>query len=606
MLVPSKMKSDEYWTCSRAVEPLFKFLGMRKKLDLLRINKDIRAKTESWFRRNQRQLIIIQEPGWWVLEKYSPSRTLTVPKGCEELLRKLLLLLPNITSLKIDAHYAQKPFFGIIMRLSHLLKSISHLEFHFTVTNSSKDMDALQGYMMEQLPNLKQVTFYSDLQPGGVVWSQIMRHAPRLESIAINLLQTGKKRPHLKQFITELSAVAGQNLKRISFKAPEESACLISQTAFQLILEHFPNLVRLELSSLYAAYDLFGRRGDNSVGALTKAILECHCDALNSINLGGLHLPSGRSATSALNDYRLIIDAIATRWPHLEHCRLPGHIDIKYVGKVKLLLPLFRHVLQTFGHVPAFKLSKLSLLQHATINFPQESKLFIGAKWFRCPEILVDDVDQLGIILSEMPSRDQIALQLSLDCKGFWRLAHHKDSGIPLCHDTTELRLLFLFLESENPWIQDIVMPQADEVLFTAIDRLLSSFPNLKSFDLVKWPTVFAHRHHIERFCSILSSRCKRIRHLKIMNPSTNGPFLPLTLADLKGYWPHLKRLSIRTFNETAESVEHFIKSSPNLVCLQLRNHNLKVPHEKSKILKAIEGRRISNPDLYPFASVIL
>lgn len=56
----SKMEDvSRYWNSRysrRVLEPVFKYLGLRKRLDLMQINKEI---VQSWLKRNQTKLILV-------------------------------------------------------------------------------------------------------------------------------------------------------------------------------------------------------------------------------------------------------------------------------------------------------------------------------------------------------------------------------------------------------------------------------------------------------------------------------------------------------------------------------------------------------------------
>lgn len=99
----SQHKSEEirrYWRSIEVLEPTFKYLGLRKKLNLARVNSDLQEFVYSWLRRNQKELIIITKLREDHAMEFLPSRTLRVDPDCDYLPFGLLTLFPKLSSLR--------------------------------------------------------------------------------------------------------------------------------------------------------------------------------------------------------------------------------------------------------------------------------------------------------------------------------------------------------------------------------------------------------------------------------------------------------------------------------------------------------------------------
>lgn len=100
-----------YWQTSQVMERVLDRLGFRKKLQLAHMNETLKTIVYDWFRRKQRNLVLLCRPNRRNMLKLRPSITILLPdrkeesgnpqKTNEELIVNLLRLFPNLESLTI-------------------------------------------------------------------------------------------------------------------------------------------------------------------------------------------------------------------------------------------------------------------------------------------------------------------------------------------------------------------------------------------------------------------------------------------------------------------------------------------------------------------------
>jgi hypothetical protein len=95
-------ETERYWRSTEALEPMLTYLGLRKRLDLARVNQDFQAIVHSWLRRRQRNLILINESRAKNAMKFRSSCTLKIPADGVDLLITQMELFPNLSTLTVE------------------------------------------------------------------------------------------------------------------------------------------------------------------------------------------------------------------------------------------------------------------------------------------------------------------------------------------------------------------------------------------------------------------------------------------------------------------------------------------------------------------------
>lgn len=145
---------ERYWKSLEAVEPIIKHVGLRKRLNLARINSDLQSIVYSWLRRHQEKLIIITGIDECEIMKFIPGHTLMANPNSGHLPLRLLELFPRLSMLSLIHYGDMSTRVNIIDQLGGNFKAVERME-----SSGFQPIDEM-GYkhlmaLMDSNPNLK-------------------------------------------------------------------------------------------------------------------------------------------------------------------------------------------------------------------------------------------------------------------------------------------------------------------------------------------------------------------------------------------------------------------------------------------------------------------
>lgn len=149
---------ERYWRSSEALEPVFKYLGLRKRLGLIRINTLFQEIVCSWLRRCQRKLVILTQIPRDGFKQFVPGCTLLLALENSEKLSKFMENCPKLSSLYIED---DRVLSSLLATARSRIPSDSAMSTSDIILDSATDAQSLNYEncvaLMDLMPNLTKI-----------------------------------------------------------------------------------------------------------------------------------------------------------------------------------------------------------------------------------------------------------------------------------------------------------------------------------------------------------------------------------------------------------------------------------------------------------------
>lgn len=553
MALSRQLDVQRYWDLLDAQEPVFKYLGMGKNIDLMRVNKTIKDHVESWLRRKQHKLQLRWH--WddvFVLDNCDDSQfTLPIPRKHENI-SHILDLIPHLRTLRFRIDDTEDRKVEIMRKMAALIvdspklfDSLKDIELYLMSIKNHNDKEGLEYSIMAHLPNLERIAVYSKLKPSSSIRRFLKTERSRLKAMLVTIDGwTGWSEENLEQFIEELS-ISCKYLANLSL---DHLGDTILPSTFELCGKLLPQLTGLKF---------FGYIFTENIPPLTELIRSSPLNKLQWLDLGSDFGHENKVYFMAL------VQAIAARWPHLHYLRIQVPA---FSGPRGFTLPDFKDLLNMLRHVKRLDFSSLALdLKKCDIE--DESIANIAMNLTCCDHLYVLNGCEIFVLLRAAPHLEKLKIFANLSLLallGRERL-HCMQPSLLLPALTQIKKLHFCLLPSGS----DLDNEEAALMFF---ESLIHSCPTLKSFQL---SMPFVHHHlstldFTERFCSIFRILRDHIVELIL----------------------EISELGLEMFLFT-QFICGFIRNAPKSLKIVVRHPS---KYFKGPFKQAVKTRRLSNP----------
>lgn len=183
---------NRYWGSSEGMEPLFKYVGIRNKLKLVRVNKDLQDIVYSWFRRKQMKLLLItpSHEFWREPINFNSASTICVSEECQHVISNVLKLFPRLESINIADYELIKPLLDALQATPELLQNVKVIDINEQKRPLSNTFASKCIELMEFMPHLDEVNlrrlrvgdeFYKVKPTDEIsIWSYVVNRASQL------------------------------------------------------------------------------------------------------------------------------------------------------------------------------------------------------------------------------------------------------------------------------------------------------------------------------------------------------------------------------------------------------------------------------------------
>jgi len=310
-----------------AFDLVFRYVGLSSKLDMMRLNKDMKYLVSNWFERQQNKLALITFDQWkrrssTAIHKRRdlvPSCTVTPPEhGDEALISNLLSIFPNLSSVVIEAPAFLDPFITAIRHSEvhqSVIKDILVLVSKFDPGLNRKLHELFQLLPEANRFSVDYVQGISVFQDQSSLWVDLIKRrdikslyiSPPNDANDINIRKPPEPQDIMlmENQLKSLSEASRETLEELSTSWCDK---YLTASNVKLLLTSFPNLKRLRMDVNLDDWV----RDPNTWREIFKSA-SCTNLAHLTIKMG-----AGSIYSDGKQQYLSILRSISKRWPRLQ------------------------------------------------------------------------------------------------------------------------------------------------------------------------------------------------------------------------------------------------------------------------------------------------